>query len=251
MNQELKILIKLANYDARLDAISKRLAEIPDSLNEFNQQIKNLEQEIKETQDNIKILETKKRKAEHEIEDLQKKLEKYKQQIFEVKSNREYSAMMAEIDTAQEQISALEEEFLLSLDSIEENSAKLGSIKEILAKDQNQQVELAKELAGEQSELERESQLLHKERSDFTSQLDPTTLSRYEKTRARNGGSAVVTVEDSLCQGCFVNLPPQLVSRVRLAKELERCPNCARYLYVESPTNGSLAEADGINNPDN
>lgn len=244
-------MIKLANYDARLDAISNRLAEIPDSLNEFNKQVQNLEQELIQTQDNIKTLEAKKRNAEHKIEDLQKKLEKYKQQIFEVKSNREYSAMMAEIDTTQEQISALEEEFLLSLDALEENSVKLGSIRENLAKNKNQQVELAKELAGEQSELERESQLLHKERSDFTSQLDPTTLSRYEKTRARNGGSAVATVEDNICQGCFVNLPPQFVSRVRLAKELERCPNCARYLYAESPTNGSLAEADGINNPDN
>jgi predicted nucleic acid-binding Zn-ribbon protein len=245
MNPELKVLIRLASYDSRLDAISKRLTEIPASLSEFNKQVQNREQELAQTQESIKALETKKRDAEQDIEDLQKKLEKYKKQIFEIKNNREYSTMVAEIDATQEQISAREEEFLLSLDAIEESSSRLSSMKEALAKSKSELVKLEKESEVEQSDLERESQILLKERGDFTNQLDPTTLSRYEKTRARNGGSAVALVEDSLCQGCFVNLPPQLVSRVRLAKELERCPNCARFLYAASSTDEDTAEVNG------
>ena len=243
MNQQLKILIQLSHLDARMEVISTRLQEIPNRLGDQHSQNQSLKENIEQIRNSIDELTARRRKAERDIENSQNLLDRYKKQALEVKTNREYSAIMSEIDSTQEKISELEEEFLLSLDAIEENTTRLSSLEKELDESRPQMMELEKTLSAEQVSLEDESEELDENRRGLTTQLDPTTLSRYEKTQNHSNGSAVVQVEGGICRGCFVNLPPQLVSKVHIGEELQRCPNCARFLYAPSQEEAGESEA--------
>lgn len=48
--------------------------------------------------------------------------------------------------------------------------------------------------------------------------------------------NAIVLVFDSNCSGCGLKLPRSLIQQVKLAKEIQSCPNCARFLYLPDET---------------
>ena len=44
---------------------------------------------------------------------------------------------------------------------------------------------------------------------------------------------AVVAVIKGVCQGCFMNVPPQVVNLIKMYDNLVICEVCQRILYIE------------------
>ncbi len=72
---------------------------------------------------------------------------------------------------------------------------------------------------------------LDKSIEEMTEQLPDDVRVMFNKLKKKDK-NAVVIVSDSNCSGCGMQLPRSLVQQVRLGKEMQTCPNCARYLYV-------------------
>jgi predicted nucleic acid-binding Zn-ribbon protein len=73
-----------------------------------------------------------------------------------------------------------------------------------------------------------------KERRDvLAKQLESSLLRLYNTLKEKRQGIGVVNVKDETCQGCFVNIPPQMFIEVQKTNALIRCPNCNRILYWE------------------
>ena len=45
---------------------------------------------------------------------------------------------------------------------------------------------------------------------------------------------AVTEVRDEVCQGCHMNIPPQLFVEIKKKDKLIQCPQCRRILYYKS-----------------
>jgi predicted nucleic acid-binding Zn-ribbon protein len=61
--------------------------------------------------------------------------------------------------------------------------------------------------------------------------LDPSTLQHYDQLKKR-GGSALAAVEGDTCQGCFRQLPSQLVQGLRSeSSRVYTCTHCSRFVY--------------------
>jgi len=59
-------------------------------------------------------------------------------------------------------------------------------------------------------------------------------LEKYERIRNRNGGIGVVSVWKAVCNGCHMNIPPQLYNELQKSSELMICPNCNRIIYYQN-----------------
>ena len=70
-------------------------------------------------------------------------------------------------------------------------------------------------------------------REKEASALQAVHLKRYTMLLGKRDGLAVVPVNDSVCQGCHMTLPPQQVNEVRKADKLNLCPTCQRILYIK------------------
>jgi len=82
-----------------------------------------------------------------------------------------------------------------------------------------------------------------KERNELLIQsCDKAILGHYQKLIQKGNGLAVVSVVDGICQGCHLNIPPQLYNEVLKQKELITCPFCHRILY---PLAGAEKSAGG------
>ena len=70
------------------------------------------------------------------------------------------------------------------------------------------------------------------ERELLVAKIDSAQLARYDKV-ARRLGSGVARVRNETCQGCRVNIPPQLHIELLRGERLISCERCKRILILE------------------
>jgi uncharacterized protein len=72
-------------------------------------------------------------------------------------------------------------------------------------------------------------------RQRIAQEIDANLMSRYELIFSRRGGSAVVEVAGGICQGCYMNIPPQLWNEIIRSEKVNLCPSCQRILHYKVP----------------
>jgi len=233
MNETLSLIVSIGKLDVRIDTIEGELKNIP---LEIQRNQKNLELLISEkVLLEQKLDKSKKERLQKErvLDELQIRLGKYQKQLFDVKTNEEYSAILKEIDHAGNEISVLEDEVIMLLEECDECGEILDSKNQEIDNYKKELERLIVESKEREKSLRLTLEVIMRERDEIADKIDKIVLGRYEKTREHNRGSAIALIENGVCQGCFVNIPPQLVSKVVVGETVERCPNCARFLYVK------------------
>jgi predicted nucleic acid-binding Zn-ribbon protein len=219
-----EILLKEFEAESEID-------DIPRELNELKKQFGKVERSIKEMElsgenNQKKIKEVQKQKSE-----LQTNKEKYEGQIPLIKTQKEYEALTSEIAQLDEKLQLIEEEEvnadqeIESLNkSIEEMKGLHGTLKKEISEKQK---EVTQALGKKQKELDK----YLKEKEKIAAGLDEEVIYKFEKIVRKKEGIGIVSIKNSVCMGCNMNLPPQFVNDVRREEEIIFCPNCSRILY--------------------
>ncbi len=233
MEDQIKMLVELQELDTEiynkkrlLDAIPEKIKELDNSMEEKSANLKNLEEESKKLQLNRKEKET-------DLASKEETIKKYKTQLFQIKTNKEYTALEKEISSIKADNSVLEDEIIAFLEEIDEIQKKASKEKEILEHEKGKVRDEKKRMEDEKKINEAEFNDLNNKRKGFVEKLDRNILSKYERILHNRDGLAMVPVIGGTCGGCNMNLPPQVINEAKLRKELTFCGNCARILYIE------------------
>jgi uncharacterized protein len=180
--------------------------------------------------------EERKKTLDFEIQDFNEHMKKYQQQLQSVKTSREYSALLNEIDGLKREVRTREDE-LLSLDeTMAGSSTELDRRDEAFPAEEAGYEEQMKEWRAEQAVLDAEIADANARAKSLRAELDPRLLKTFEQIRNKRAGVAVARVEmvapqTAACSACHVRLRPQLLSDLRLSKETVFCESCKRILY--------------------
>jgi hypothetical protein len=96
-----------------------------------------------------------------------------------------------------------------------------------------------KKIEEEIASLDKRIVELDAERAGSAALVDKKVLSHYDKVLSGKDGVAIVAVKDNACQGCFMNLPPQMINEIRMNDKVITCESCARILYIEKEADAS------------
>ena len=180
--------------------------------------------------------EERKKTLDGEVQDLSEQLKKYQQQLQSVKTSREYSALLNEIDGIKREVRTREDE-LLSLDETMAGSfTELDRREEEFPAEEAGYEEQMKEWRAEQAVLDAEITRANERAKSLRSELEPRLLKTFERIRHKRAGVAVARVDmvgpqTAACSACHVRLRPQLLSDLRLSKDTVFCESCKRILY--------------------
>ena len=151
-----------------------------------------------------------------------------------IKNVKELQALQREIDQARQNNGELEEELIRIMQELDvikaQIQAKEAEISTMQEQWQNQQKELDQQIHRIDTAV---SQAIVR-RQDIATQVTGDLISRYDLIFSRRGGTAVVEVAAGICQGCFMNIPPQLWNEIIRNEKLHLCPSCQRILFVKS-----------------
>lgn len=233
MKEELKELVKLQEVDKAITSLLYEKELLPAELQRFEETIKNEESAIKAEEETKLNLIKERRQKEREAEEKNTQRKKLQGQLYQVKTNQEYAALMQELNSIKTEIDKIEEETIILME-------KIDGIERALACEQKEVDKRRKELeAARKSNAEKEARLAEKlnnwekVRSEKTISLPVELLHEYERIRRGRNGIALVEVKNNACQGCFMELPPQVISEMRLGQRFIFCENCNRLLYLE------------------
>ena len=236
MTDEIVALVGLKDVDLRIVSLTKIIDMVPEQVAELTKKVQLLREDIAKHRAQLEDTKVKRRTKEREVDDFTEKIRKFEFQQFEVKTNKEYQALLHEIALLKEKRSHLEGE-IIELMEQEENSSK--EIKEFEAKIALEEAVAAEEkrkLEQELDDAKREMKVVAEEKGSLLKRLSSQVRSRYERIAGGKGGVAVAAVRNRVCGACFTSLPPQTVNEIRKGQRVISCEACGRMLVwaVES-----------------
>jgi len=226
-------LIELQRLDTEIRHVQSLLDNIPSQLEAIDRQAEASAQTLSQSRDKLAQNQKTRRELEGEVKDIKSQVGKYKLQLNQVKTNREYQALLKEIEENQQKIDKLEEAIigeLLQADDIEvEIRAALEQSNREKASFQTEKEKMAKEKAR----LEHDLETLIKAKEALLPLIPPDQAALYHRIFDKKGGMALSPVTDDFCTLCHVRIRPQMLSELVEKNQLLLCENCGRILFRE------------------
>jgi predicted nucleic acid-binding Zn-ribbon protein len=179
----------------------------------------------------IKQIESERKRLELEVEAKKQQIERYSLQQFQTKKNDEYRALAHEIETCKKAIAQLEDQQLELMEQGEDEQKKVNAATQAAAEMKRLVDQKTAELAAREGNLKKQLAELESNYEQLSVGIDETVLARYQRLRKNRGEKTVVGIEHSVCGGCHMKLPTQIVVSCQGQQELITCPNCGRILY--------------------
>jgi predicted nucleic acid-binding Zn-ribbon protein len=231
LKEKIKGLIKLQHCDNMIREVDTKKEKVPHKLRELENTFKKNEMAFNENSNRLELLKKDRRVVEQMVQDLESKVEKSQIKLSNIKSNKEYTAVLKEIEDIEKEKALSEDKILLLMEEIELLEKRCVKEKADLAELRNKFEQDKEEIEKELHELENKAALFDKQRKDFTDSVDQELLRKYLFLRERKEGVAIGAVVSGICQSCYMEIPPQRFNELIKCNSLLTCPNCNRLVF--------------------
>ena len=234
MNAELEKLVRLHHAETHLKRIESDLADVPRLRKEIEDRLERDRARLDAAKSALATSQKNRREYETAVADLKGKLSKYKGQLMEVKTNKEYTAVLHEIEGVERDIRARDD---LTFAEMEKEEALAHEVKREEADFKAVAADAAKEIADLEARstgLAAEASRRQAERDAAAASIPEEPLALYSRV-ARLRGTGVAEARDGVCESCHVKMRVQVWVEVRKNEQLLQCESCSRVLYYEPP----------------
>ncbi len=243
VRQDLVVLVRLQEvYDRIAAAIALRQIPPPEvqELQEANRkrelELEEIEQRVVRSKKELK--EVHKKEQEWQIE-----LEHFQGQKAIVTNEREFTAVISEIDYATKALTEASERRAELEAAIEESAAEMKARRQARPEEEAAHKDVVAAWETRKAELLREVHTQSAKAKKLEEELHPKNRSNFLRLLRSKNGTAVSPVIEKSCSVCHFSVRPHLRQRVRRCEEIITCEHCYRILYFEETINMEPSEA--------
>jgi predicted nucleic acid-binding Zn-ribbon protein len=234
MIPDLEGLIRLQAVESELRRADLDLASIPARQAELDARLAAERGRLDSVKGGLDSSQKNRRKEEGTLQDLEAKRSKYKGQLMDVKTNKEYTAMLHEIEGVEREIRGREDQILSEMESAETLGAELKTEEDAFKKEEARHKQDVAALEGQRRALTARREGLAAEREQVAGTISADTRELFQRV-AKLRGTAVAAARDGRCQECHLLLRLQMYSELKRNDAVTQCPQCNRILYYEPP----------------
>jgi hypothetical protein len=235
VNPDLKALVHLQEIDIKILELDKQIQNVPAQIQNIQQSLDAGIARVALIKDTLAEKQKIRRKAEMDVEVLRTKLVKFKDQLMTVKTNKEYTAMLKEIEVCDHEIRKSEDSILGTMESLDTLESELKKIAQEVQLESDghlgQRGQLENLLATHQTA--RDAMVATKK--EIEKNIPYELLDKYRKVASVRKGIALAEARDECCMGCRVRLRPQVSNDVRRNDLILVCDSCGRILFWVAP----------------
>ncbi len=243
-------LTKLYGVERQLRGLRGRLESAQRYFDGQSQLLVEVGQRLEELHTRKRHLKAKIANLETEGASLDEQLEKYRNDLNGAATNKQYTAVLTELNTVKEKRSKLDDSILEAMseieslaeetDEVEAGRAERGKVRDLAEGQLNERRE---DIGLRLTELEGE-------RASAASAIPPKDLCTFEDLSETFDGEAMATVEEIdrrhreyACGACNMHVPFQSVSALMGPNSgLVRCTSCGRILYIQEDVRAALVK---------
>jgi len=231
MKEQIENLVNLQNIESAASVLTAELEMVPQTLELLDAKLKAYEKDIEDESVHLDTLKKAYRDFEADIQMNLSQIKKSQEKQRSVKTNKEYQSILKEIEDVENKISLIEDEMIGCLDQMEAAEEVIASRKEEFSEFND----LIRDeiISTEQTAAQNKKKLaeLEIEIENVSGRIKPELMEKYRFVKNKVKGVAVSAVIDANCQGCNLNIPPQVYNDLRRSDILNFCPHCQRIIY--------------------
>ncbi len=218
----------------------RRLNTIPEWMRELHEEHSGRKAEIEVVEAEGAAAEHQRRESEAALADAEEQQKRYQEQLGRVSTQREYGALLKEIDTTKGLISKNEQAAIEAAELKDQADAKLSELNEAFRDlDQRYHVELEK-WESEKPAVADVVKQLTAQIKELRAAVPRNDLVLFDRLVEKAGGAALSRVQTIKelkgkkmwhCEACSYNVRPQVVVEIRDRGSINQCDSCKRILY--------------------
>jgi uncharacterized protein len=231
MQSDLELLLKLQVIDYDLGELERSKEYLPDMMENLHREIRETQGKLQEAREQQQLAQLKQKSLELEIKTKETDLAKYQQQMMTIKTNKEYDALVGEIDNIKSTVATRETELLETIETINVLEKEIATLQERETQISENNSKQLKILQEKIDSIGAKVTAKDEERLSIVSSVSRPTLQIYERVRRGRGGQVVVVVKKRACSACYKALTAKKVQEIKRHDRIETCDNCGSLLY--------------------
>ncbi len=234
-------LVKLQRIENRLRAVKTKLTRCRRSVIFQENQIRSLQNNLEAKEEEIKMTRVQVDRLELELKLRDEEISKYQAALNMAKSNKEYSAILTELNTTKADNSKIENQILDLMKNVESDEQECRKIQGEIDEQKKKLEQMRKDVDQQASKFEEEITRIQSEWDAAAKELPPDVLEMFQKVADTYDGEGLAYIEEvdgSLgqysCGGCFMGLTAETMNQLMTKDEIIRCPTCSRILVLKA-----------------
>lgn len=166
---------------------------------------------------------------------------KLRENLNKAKTNKEYSAILTQINTTKADNLKLEDFILEMMQKLETLREEEVTIRDQREKEAKRSAELEAVAKQFESEIADELASIEQKRAEASKSIPAETLDTFTRVAERHEGEALVEVQqpyanlqEYVCEGCNLKIRIEIVNALLTRDDLQICSNCGRILFLDS-----------------
>ena len=240
MGPILASLFKLQGIEHDLTHVRRRLRSKENAVRIFQDKIDELaarheavQEQLRRAQTETDRLELERRSADDEITHLRGALNR-------TKTNKEYAAILTQINTIKADNSKLEDQILKTLEGIDALKGEDEAINAQTEAEQKRLDQVRQTNAEEVAKLNILMADLQAKRGEAATAVSPDILNSFERLASAHEGKAMARIDvvderrgQYICGSCYMKLNAEHFNALLSKDEIRHCDSCGCILYIE------------------
>jgi len=231
LDKKLEGILMIQSIDIRFDEIKREKEESPKEIEKLKEDLDLLKNAMEQDLSTLEEQKKRRRTVERELEEIELKFQKSKARLNDVKSNKEYQAVLKEIEELKELTFQKEEVVIKCMEDIEIQEKECADNNVNRKESEKEYKSREEEFSKKMRDLDKEVKFLNEKRIHLCQDVDKDFLERYDRLKKHLKGRVVAQVIDAICQGCNLGIPPQQYNELIRGGSIISCPNCSRIIY--------------------
>jgi len=244
MGPVLNGLMKLQSVENRLRVVKAKLVRCRRNVIIQENQIRNLQNALEAKKEEIQLTKVQSDRFELELKTRDDEIAKLRASLNTAKTNKEYAALLTQLNTTKADNSKNETQILELLKDIESDEAECGKIQEQIEQQKQALEHTRKEAEQLSTKYQAEIDEIQLEWDQVAQTIPSNALEIFKRVAETYDGEALAVInrqegrtETYTCGGCFMGIIAESVNLLMTKDDIIRCPNCTRILVLGGEKN--------------
>ena len=239
MGPVIQSLLRLQEIETQLWALRDALAAKNRSVNAQQRKLLQLQQQTQQKLDQLKHAQADAASQELDIKTQEAEIGKLRNALNTARTNKEYNAILSQINSDRADIARQEEKVLALLTQIDQMDAECRQAQQQIAQTQDRLDSLRRAQQDAQPQSEQDLARLEQDKSHLAESIPASVLNQFQRIGQSFNGQAMAAVTQPdqrssayCCSGCYMSITIDTVDVLMSKDEIKQCPNCQRLLYL-------------------
>lgn len=241
MGQMLEALLRVQSIERRLAHVRGKLRARENAVAAQSKRIEQLREDWSVLHERSLSRRADADRFELDLKEKEQRVSQLRSSLNSAKTNKEYAAILTQINTLKADNAKLEEDALKIMQDADAIRSEADEVQVKIQEETGRLEEIRRTNEEEVRKLNEMLKDLTAQRAEAAEAVPPDKLALFDRIAENYDGEAMAPVEihgprapySYVCGGCYMALTAEHANALRVRDEIRTCDNCGRILYLE------------------